>query len=161
MKWRLKPKKKPKKTAREALCERLGVQLLCRDCAPKPDPTFREKPLAWFVGKDVKKSFATTDGSLEHMWVHVDKADSAADVLRGYLINTPVSLNEGGVRLGSAVQVRRDEIAAVVETCDCDKEFLDDVRRGLVVTSDKERVLEGALLAFAASRSEGGSDDSK
>ena len=157
MKWRLKPRKrlKRKNAAQEALLERLGVRLLCPDCTPKADPAFQQKPFEWFVGKDVKKSFATTDGSLEHMWVHIDDSDSAAGVLSGYLINAPISEIEGGARFGSAVRVRRDEIAAV-DTCDCEGEFLEAFRQGVTVTSGQELLLEGAVLAFAASHPEGG-----
>jgi uncharacterized protein YegJ (DUF2314 family) len=68
-----------------------NIGLIHSHCAPKPGKyadTLKED----FIGKFIKISFKGKgeDKRVEHMWVKIDRVDSANDVMVGKLENDPI-----------------------------------------------------------------------
>lgn len=102
----------------------------CSDCTPKPDPKYKEMPLDYFLGKNVKVGVPTDPKppdcppdlqwpTHEHIWVaigHIDP-DSKEGELVG-VINCeqgPFFLKAQGYVDGTLVGITRDEIEEVYE----------------------------------------------
>src|SRR5262249_32848086 len=79
------------------------IRIVCTRCLA-PDPELAAKGAQYFVGKLVKKLFAS-----EHMWVRIDGFKS--DVLTGTLENHPVLIMS--LKWGDRVDVRLNEIEDV------------------------------------------------
>lgn len=76
----------------------------------KPDPIYAARPLKWFKGRHVKKSFPAGDGSnrAEHMWIRITGYKGSQ--LVGVLDSDPTLCN---LTPGGKVILRRDEILMV------------------------------------------------
>jgi len=103
---------------------------VCRNCAPRPDPKYKDMPLAYFVGKNVKVGVPTDPRppdcppelvwpTHEHIWVLIATTDSESkDAELVGKINCeegPICLLAQGYTNGTLVGLTRDEIEEVYE----------------------------------------------
>jgi len=87
-----------------------NIGVVCDLHAPRPQRHFTAVPPQAFVGHYVQRAFGTRQGSLEHMWVYVDRVTPEGH-LEGRLDNDPV--HDCGVVCGDTVTVALVQIEAV------------------------------------------------
>ena len=61
---------------------------LVHETASSPDPSYKKRPLEWFIGRSVKIGFQSHEGKVEWMWVTVQDVESPD--LIGTLDNDPL-----------------------------------------------------------------------
>lgn len=89
-----------------------NMRKLCAAHAPKP---IGAQPGDVRVGNDVKRAFVTTSGRIEHMWVHVTRADND-DYIEGHLRSHPVFTDyDPPLKYNAHVAVPYDLISRIEE----------------------------------------------
>ncbi len=102
-----------------------NIRFCSDDDAPVADAFWGTLPPQWFIGRFVKRAFATTEADLEkldptaevcpiyeHMWVHVIGTTDDG-LLMGTLANEPAHAVH--VSMGQLVTLQRTEVEAVEE----------------------------------------------
>ncbi len=128
----MKPKRRKKISVMNEPVD--NVECVCRHCAPKPDPRYREISPEEFIGLNCKLDFPCED-TVEHMWVRCVGLAEHDGELRGVLVNHPVLAHN--VQAGDWIEFSRSEIEAVdVPWCDS---LECPVRQGILSFSDSEK----------------------
>ena len=82
---------------------------LVHETAVVPDPTYQKRPLAWFLGRNVKIAFQSDEREVEWMWVNV--RGIIGRTLVGSLDNDPLLCTY--LECGDSVSLSRLQIAGV------------------------------------------------